>query len=319
MLRLLGGILSALLITQSAYAQSQFLFMGTGSVTGIYYPTGNALCRILEQSDYGRQLTCSAESSGGSIDNIDALGRKELDLAIVQSDIQWRSFFGQAEFTNQGPNVELRSLFSLYPETFSLLVRSDSGIESLADLYGRSLNIGPEGSGQHATSLLMLDALNISSERFASLKQYKPDEQARALCNERVDGIVYVVGHPNTSLREATTMCETRLISLYDQQVNTIIDRFPFFTRASIPELIYANNANAVNTFGVAATMVTTAQLPEEQAYAFVAAIFEQLEYLKSLHPALGQLSATKMLEDGLSAPLHPGALRYYRERGWID
>ncbi|WP_220718050.1 TAXI family TRAP transporter solute-binding subunit [Agarivorans litoreus] len=310
---------AALAINANLAHSNEYLFVGTGNVSGVYYPTGNALCRLLEQSNEHRKLSCTAESSGGSSDNIKALKAGDIDLAIVQSDVHWQAYQGAGEFTEQGAYSELRSLLSLYSEALTVLVNADLRISQIDDLKSHAINLGPVGSGQYSTMQVVMQQLNWQESDFSKITNLKPDEQSRALCGNKTDAIIYVVGHPNTSITRATTMCESNLLSLSKKTIMALAEKYEYFSPVTIKGGTYHGNPNDVSSIGVSATLVADKQLSEQTVYNFVAAIFENLNTLRSLHPALSELNVEQMINTNLSAPLHPGALRYYREQGWVN
>ncbi|WP_432459325.1 MULTISPECIES: TAXI family TRAP transporter solute-binding subunit [unclassified Agarivorans] len=311
-------LLIILSLSSNFTGANEYLFLGTGNVSGVYYPTGNALCRQLEQNSDHRKLSCTAESSGGSSDNIQALRSGDIDLAIVQSDVHWQAYKGSGEFAKQGAYKEMRSLLALYPEAFTVLAKAQLKINQVEQLKGHSVNVGPLGSGQYSTMKLIMQQLHWQDGDFTQLGHLKPDEQSRALCGNKTEAIVYVVGHPNTSITRATTMCESNLLSLSTTTIAALAQKYPYFSPVSIKGGTYHGNPKDVQSIGVSATLVADKQLSEQTAHDFVAAIFENLDTLRALHPALADLKVQQMIHTNLTAPLHPGALRYYQEQGWM-
>jgi TRAP transporter TAXI family solute receptor len=204
----LGLIAGAtLLATDLASAQEQkFITIGTGGVTGVYYPTGGAICRLVNMNRQDHGIRCSVESTGGSVYNVNTIRAGELDMGVVQSDVQYKSLKGEGEeFQDQGPFEELRAVFSVHAEPFTVVARADSGIETFDDLKGKRVNIGNPGSGSRATFEVLMNKLGWTMGDFALAAELKPAEQAQAMCDNNVDAIVYTVGHPNGSIKEATT------------------------------------------------------------------------------------------------------------------
>ncbi|WP_026973490.1 TAXI family TRAP transporter solute-binding subunit [Aliagarivorans marinus] len=315
--RVFSLLIASVLLLTTPLKANEYLFMGTGNVSGVYYPIGNALCRLMEVNQTQRKISCTAESSGGSIDNVSNLLKGEVDLAIVQSDIHWQAYWGRNSFAQQERFSKMRSLMSLHSEAITLLAHQDLELSTLLDLKGKNVNIGPSGSGQHTTMRLIMDSLGWLEPPQVALSELKPDEQSRALCTRKVDAVAYVVGHPNVSIDQATTMCDSTLLSFPESVIDSLTQEYSYFRPITITPGIYQGNPTSVSTLGVSATLVVTSDMSEQTAYNFVAAVMENLDYLRSLHPALAQLSETEMVKVGLSAPLHPGALRYYREHGW--
>ncbi len=309
---------AALLFTLPALAQeTRFITIGTGALTGVYYPTGGAICRLVNRNRQEHQIRCSVESTGGSIFNLNTLRNGEMDFGIAQSDWQHHSYHGTSEFAERGADTNLRSLFSLHGEPFTLMVREQSAIHALEDLPGKRVNIGNPGSGQRATMEVLMQRLGWNQQTFALASELRAAEQSRALCDNRIDAMIYAVGHPNASIQEAVASCNARLVPVTGEAVEALIAERSYYTLATIPAGMYQEEQPEIATFGVKATLVTSATVDEEVVYQLVKALFENLEAFRSLHPAFAHLRAEQMLE-GQSAPLHPGALRYYQESGLL-
>src|SRR5690625_2005712 len=306
-----------LLATGEAQAQQQFVAVGTGGVTGVYYPAGGAICRLVNQGRSEHGIRCSAESTGGSVFNVNTIRQGELDLGVVQSDVQFNSMEGIGQFADAGPDEELRSLFSLHPEPLTLVVRPDSGIESLEDLQGKRVNVGNPGSGQRAAVESLVDQLGGSMDDFELASELPSREQSQALCDNRIDAFLFTVGHPSGSIAEPVATCDAQLVSLEGEAVDTLVEENPYYFSAVIPAGTY-NNEEDVHTYGVGATVVSSTRTADDVIYEVVKAIFENLESFKSLHPAFAVLDAETMVTQGNSAPMHEGAKRYYEEAGLL-
>ena len=312
--------LAALLALGAAQAQGseqRFITIGTGGVTGVYYPAGGAICRLVNRNRSEHGIRCSVESTGGSIYNLNALRQGELDLAVVQSDWQYHAHQGTSEFSNAGPHEELRSVFALHPEPFTVVARQDAEVAHFENLEGKRVNIGNPGSGQRATQAVLLEEMGWSRDHFSMASELSASEQARALCDNSIDAFFYTVGHPSGSIEEASTACATRLVNVTGEAVDALIDRHPYYTRVTIPGGTYRGTDEDVETFGVSATFVTTADVSEEAVYQVVRAVFENFSDFRRLHPAFGELDPERMAQDALTAPMHEGAKRYFREAGF--
>lgn len=297
---------------------AQFVTIGTGGVTGVYYPTGGAICRLVNKDYKTHGIRCSVESTGGSIYNLNAIGNKELDMGIVQSDWQYHAYNGSSKFEDKGPNRELRALFSVHPEPFTVVARKDARVRNFKDLKGKRVNIGNPGSGQRGTMEVLMGALGWDLSDFRLASELKAAEQSKALCDNKVDAIVYTVGHPNASIKESTTACDAVLVSVTGRQVDRLIKDNPFYRHAVIPGGMYRGSDKDVETFGVGATFVSSTSTDPDFIYVVVKAVFENFDDFKKFHPAFANLDKTQMIKDGLSAPLHEGAMRYYKEAGLI-
>jgi hypothetical protein len=297
--------------------EDQFITIGTGGVTGVYYPAGGAICRLVNADRQEHGIRCSVESTGGSVYNVNTMRQGELDFGIVQSDVQYNALKGLgAEFEGQGPFAGLRAVFALHPEPFTLLARADSAIATFDDLKGERVNVSNPGSGSRATFEVLMDAKGWNMDDFALASELKSAEQSSALADNNVDAIAFIVGHPNGSIQEATTTVDANLIPVSGPEVDALVDKNPYFSKAVIPGGMYPGNPDDVETFGVRATFVTRADVSDEAVYQVVKAVFENFEDFKKLHPAFALLDKEEIVTGGLSAPLHPGAERYFKEAG---
>jgi TRAP transporter TAXI family solute receptor len=292
------------------------LSIGTGAVSGVYYPTGGGICRMVTERRGQHGMNCTIASTAGSIANIEGLRSGKFDVVIVQSDVQFEVYEGAGPFAQAGPDPDLRAVFSLHAEPFTVVARADSGIATSADLRGKRVNIGAPGSGARATTEAFMAANRWTMADLAEASALPLDEQAAALAAGRVDAIVFTVGHPAGEIYEATKKTTARLVPVAGPGVNRLLADHPYFAKATIPGGLYRGNDRPTPTFGVRATVITTAEMPDDVVYLVVKSVFENFEEFKSLHVALAQLDPREMAHAGLTAPLHPGAERYYREAG---
>jgi TRAP transporter TAXI family solute receptor len=302
----------------TAEAKTTFVTIGTGGVTGVYYPTGGAISRMINAKRKQYKIRASVESTGGSVFNVNAILTGDLEFGIVQSDRQYQAWFGLAEWKDKGPQKDLRAVFSIHPETITLVASVDSNIRTLGDLKGKRVNIGNPGSGQRQNSIDVLTAVGIDYEQDLQAEGLKASEAPAMLQDGRIDAFFYTVGHPSGAIKEATSgATKVRLIPVTGPRIDSLVDKLPYYAKASIPIKFYpqAQNQEDVPTFGVKATFVTSAKIPDEVVYAIVKEVFDNVEQFKKLHPAYAVLTKENMLE-GLTAPLHPGAIKYYREVG---
>jgi TRAP transporter TAXI family solute receptor len=297
--------------------EGQFITIGTGGVTGVYYPAGGAICRLVNAGRKEHGIRCSVESTGGSVYNVNTMRQGELDFGVVQSDVQYNALEGIGEeFEGQGPFEGLRAVFALHPEPFTVVARADSGVETFDDLKGKRVNVSNPGSGSRATFDVLMGAKGWTLDDFALASELKSAEQSQALADNKVDAIAFIVGHPNGSIQEATTTTDARLVPVSGAEVDALVEENPYFSKAVIPGGMYAGNPDDTETFGVGATFVTTADVPEEVVYQLVKAVFENFAEFQKLHPAFASLDKEEMTSTGLSAPLHPGAEKYFKEAG---
>ncbi|MDR2200248.1 MAG: TAXI family TRAP transporter solute-binding subunit [Deltaproteobacteria bacterium] len=301
----------------SAQEETSFITLGTGGVTGVYYPVGGAICRQVEKSRRLKEhnVRCTVESTGASVFNVNALRSGDLSLGIVQSDVQSFAYEGTEQFAEAGPNKDLRVLFSLQSEAFTLVARDDSNIKVFDDLPGKRMNIGDPGSGNRNTLELLMKEYGWTDSTYSLATDLKPAEMAGALCDNKIDAFVYVVGHPNGSIQEAANTCSSHLVPVTGPKVDAFVTKFPYYPIVTIPGGLYKGTDADVTTFGPKATLMTTASLPEDVAYLVTKAVVSNFDEFKGLHPALASLTKEDLLE-GNSVPFHPGAVRYFKEVG---
>ncbi|WP_294223846.1 TAXI family TRAP transporter solute-binding subunit [uncultured Shimia sp.] len=314
-LKLAGAaIIASMGISAGASAQ-EFISIGTGGVTGVYYPTGGAICRLVNKGRKEHGIRCAVESTGGSVYNINTIKAGELEFGVAQSDWQYHAYNGTSKFADN-PFPDIRAVFSVHPEPFTVIARSDAGVNSFADLKGKRVNVGNPGSGQRATMEVVMDAYGIGMDDFALATEYKGSEMAKQLCDGNIDAMIYTIGHPAAAIKEATTTCDATLVSVTGPEVEKLVADNPFYRVATIPGGMYKGTDGDTTTFGVGATFVTSATVPDEVVYIVAKSVMENVEDFRKLHPAFANLDPAEMVEDGLSAPLHPGAEKAYMELG---
>lgn len=237
-------------------------------------------------------------------------------MGIAQSDWQFHAYNGTSKFESQGPYKDLRAVFSIHPEPFTVVARADAGIKTFDDMKGKRVNIGNPGSGQRGTIEVLMKEMGWTQDDFGQVSELKAAEQSKALCDNKIDAMVYTVGHPSGSIQEATTACDSVLVTVDNAASKSLIEKNDYYRTATIPGGMYRGNDSDVKTFGVGATFVSSTEVPEEVIYNVVKAVFENFDDFRRLHPAFANLKKEEMVKDGLSAPLHPGAAKYYKEAG---
>jgi TRAP transporter TAXI family solute receptor len=313
-----GLLLSATLSAPSMAGETQFVSIGTGGVTGVYYPTGGAICRLVNKNRKKTGIRCSVESTGGSVFNINAIRSGELEMGVAQSDWQFHAYNGTSKFKDVGAFKELRAVFSVHAEPATLVVRADSGIKNFTDLKGKRVNIGQPGSGTVATYAVLEKAFGMDRKDLKLAAELKSSEMGQALCDNKIDAYFFLVGHPAGVIKETTTTCKAKIADIHGPAVVKLVKDNSFYRYASIPAGMYTGTPDAVKTMGVGATFVSSSKVSADVIYEVVKAVFENFEDFKKLHPAFRNLKKTEMVKASLSAPLHDGAMKYYKEVGLI-
>ncbi len=301
-------------LVSESFAATKYVSIGTGAITGVYYPAGGAICRLLNRGRKEHGIRCSVESTGGSVSNLNAVRNGTIDFGITQSDWQHHAYNGTGFFADQKPFKELRSVFSLYSETFTMAVVDKSDIAKLDDMVGRRINFGPQGSGMYATMEVLMAIKGWTKQTFSTVTYLQPSEQPKALCDGKIDVMIYASGNPNGVLQEATQACKVRIISIDRETIDKLIQANSFYVKATIPGGMYAGNPSNIETFGVKASIVTSEKASSDVVYNMTKSVFENFDNFKTLHPVFSSLKKEDMIREGNAAPLHPGALKYFKE-----
>ena len=293
-----------------------FITIGTGGITGVYYPTGGAIAKIVNKKKDKTGIRAAVESTDGSVFNVNAVVAGDLQFGVVQSDRQYQAINGLAEWKDKGKQEDLRAVFSIHPESITLVAAVDASISDIADLKGKRVNIGNPGSGQRQNAIDALEAVGINYNKDLIAEGIKAAAAPGLLQDGRIDAFFYTVGHPSGAIKEATAGArKVRFVSITG--VEDLLAKYPHYAKAKIPVKLYpgAENTDDVDTFGVKATLVTSVRVPDDVVYTVTKEIFENFDLFKKLHPAFATLTKENMLE-GLSATIHPGAMKYYQEAG---
>ena len=260
----LAGLFAAPL---PAAAQQKFITIGTGGITGVYYAVGGAICRLVNKDRAKTGLRCSVESTGGSVYNVNAIKAGELDFGMTQSDVQFNAAKGLAQFKDGGAYGDLRAVFSVHPEPFTLVARKEAGITKFTDLKGKRVNVGNPGSGTRSALEELLVAEGMKLSDFALASELKADEHGPALCDNKIDGFFYGVGHPSANIQDPTTTCGAKLVPLTGPAIDALVKKHAYYAYATIPGGMYSGNPQPTKTYGVLATMVTSAKVPADVVY----------------------------------------------------
>ncbi len=312
-----GFVIASLIASTSLFA-AKFITIGTGGVTGVYYPTGGAICRIMNKNAKDSGVKCTVESTGGSVYNIKTIQQGELDFGIAQSDVVYQASHGEGKFKDK-PFKDLRVVMSIHPELLTLAVRKDSGIKNFFELKGHVINIGNPGSGNEATVKMLFE--NCQKLKLSDIKveQLKAAECPNALKDKKIDGYFYMVGHPTANFKDAANSTEIDLISLKDvPAAQKLVKEKPYYAWGVIPKGMYKGVDHDTVTYGVKAVLVTSAKADEKVVYAMTKAILDNFDKFKKLHPAYKHLTKEDLLKGFDHAILHPGAAKAFKEAGLL-
>jgi len=290
--------------------------LSSGIPGGVYHPVGNAICRMFNLDAEHEAMPCIAMSSDGSISNIRRVESRDSAFGLSQTDVALAAFNGEGPFDVAGPDPKLRTVIALYPEAFTVVARADTGIRDFQDLRGKRVGIGTSGVGYNFTRDVILKFYGETTSPPEHLLEFAPAEQNQALCNNKVDAIIFEAGHPNGLTQEATTDCRARLVRVAGQPIDRLLATHPYYIPSIIPGGMYVGNPSAVPTIGTRAVLVSSSDQPDEVVYAMVKAVADNFGIFRQLHPALATLTIQEMVPTASVMSIHPGALKYYREAG---
>ena len=314
----LSAALAGITLSSAVQAEEKFVTIGTGGQTGVYYVAGQSICRFLNRGAAEHGIKCNAPASGGGVANVHGIRSGEFNFGIMQSDHQFKAMKGVAPFEKEGAMEDIRAVFSLQSEVFTILARRDANIATFDDLKGKRVNIGNPGSGQRDTLEEIMQVKGWDRSAFSLAAELKPAEQASALGDNNIDAMTYFVGHPNGAIQEATTTTDAVLVPVTGAEIDKLLAAKSYYTKADIPGGVYKGNDAPTPSIGGKAVLSTSANASPEVVYQLVKSVFDNIDRFKRLHPAFADLKEADMIKVGLSAPLHEGAVRYYKERGWL-
>lgn len=307
-------------IINSSENQDRFVTIGTAGVTGVYYPTGGGICRLVNRHRARYDIQCSVESTSGSIYNLNALLNGELDLGIAQTDLQYHAYHQTKEIESVANNPDVRSVLDLYVEPLTIVVREDSGIYNLRGIRHKRVNIGAPGSGQRATLETLVKEMKWKMDKdFSFVSELNPVEQSMALCDDKVDAIVFSAGHPNGSIQEAIASCPTRIIPLEDPVIDNLVRKYPYYLKSEIPGGLYQGVDKSLPTFGTRVSLVSSSKVSSDVVYMVTKSVLDTFEGFKKIHPSFDSLTKEQTVGNPEIVPVHEGAIRYFIETGLME
>lgn len=293
---------------------AQFITIGTGGVTGTYYPTGGAICRMVNKQKKTSGIRCSVESTGGSVYNVNTIKAGELDFGIAQSDTTYQAYHGEGKFKGKAI-TELRSTIAIYPELLAFIVRKSAGIKTFTDIKGKKVNIDVPGSGTRMTTEIVLDAFGIKKSELALINELKSSEGPTMLKDNHIDGYFGVFGHPTANIKDAANSVDIDLVPIEGAPIDKLVKKYPYYAKGIISGTFYKGVTHDTPSIGVKAVLVTSSKASEKVVYTVVKTILDNFKAFKKLHPAYKTITKKSLL-DGLSIPQHPGAIKAFKEAG---
>jgi uncharacterized protein len=317
-------IITCLLLSvgsSSLRADQIFIKIGGGDLSGVYFPAGWTIAKMLDAKRDLYGIRATVEATTGATYNLNAILAGYMDFGLTQSDKLYQAVNGLAEWKDRGPQSELRAVFSLYRETLTLVAAEDAGISAIGDLKGKIVSTGNPGSSQHRIVMDALKASGLNPNRDIDQFRVMASEAPALLQDHRIDAFFFTVGHPNDTIKSALTgERKARIIPISGPGIDKLVDEKPYYTKAAIPvnqNYPGVGSQADVATFGVTAILCTSTKVSADVVYVLTKEVFNNLEMFRQQHPAFHNLTPQGML-DGLSVPIHQGALRYFKETGLI-
>jgi TRAP transporter TAXI family solute receptor len=302
-------------------AETAFVTIGSGDFTGVYFPTGLTIAKMINKKRNQSGIRATVESTRGSVFNLNAIMAGYLEFGLAQSDIQYQAVKGLTEWAQKGPQKELRAVFSIHHESVCLVAAVDADINTLTDLKGKKVNLGNPGSGQYQNAIDALQAAGLNPKDDIDAEKVKASEAPVLLQENRIDAFFCTVGHPSETLQNATAgVRKVRFIPITGPAIDQMVADKNYYTKTKVPVAQFypgADNPVDVKSFGVIATLCTSSKMPDHLVYTITKEVFDNFAEFKRQHPAFGDLTKEDMLK-GLSAPLHAGANKYFREVGLL-
>jgi len=302
-----------------ALAQPQiFITIGSGSTTGLYYPTAVGMATIINEADIG--IRANARSTGASVFNARAIGQGQLQMALMQNNIAQYAYRGEGVQAFEGQPVKnLRAVAALYPEVVHVLARADAGIDSIADLSGKRVYVGDVGSGTEQDVMNILAAYDIDFSDLQSAVRGSAGDAVSLLRDNRIDAMFYTVGVGSAAITEAAQTAPIKVVPIGEEQLQMLEQEYAFYTPFTIPSGTYPGMQQDVQTVTLKAMLAADAALPEEAVYNFAKTLFQdKLDafYNDIQNPNLKKYFTLETALEGVPIPLHPGAERFFREAG---
>jgi TRAP transporter TAXI family solute receptor len=309
----LFGVCMAVVFLIGAVASVQAadnLVLATGGTAGTYYPFGGAMAKIWNSKI--KDMNVTAQTSGASGENVRLINKKEVELALVQSDTLDFAFNAKEAFKE--PLKGMSVIATLYPEIVQVVVAAGSPVKTFADLKGKKVGVGAPGSGTEANFRQLLDAYGMKKEdvnaQFLSFS-----ESAEAFKDKHIDAFIVTAGIPNSGIMDVATQNEIRILDIPADVSAKLTQKYPFLAAVKVPANTYKGQTAEASTVAVNAVLIAGNQLKDDMVYNLTKALFENQADLASAH-AKGKEVNLKYAVQGVSIPFHPGAVKYFQEKG---
>ncbi len=287
------------------------MILATGGTSGTYYPFGGAMAQIFNAKIPNMNVT--AQATGASVENCKLLGKKEAELAILQNDMLDYAYNGTEAFKD-GKIDNLRGIATLYPEIVQIVASVDSGIANVQDLKGKKVSVGAPGSGVEANVRQIFEATGLTYNDM-TVNYLSFAESADSFKDKHIESFFVTAGIPNAAIQDISAQNKIAMVSLSDDVIKTLTQKYPFFVEYTIPAGTYNGQTYDVKTVAVMATLATSSDISEDVIYNITKALFDNQPELAQAHAKGKELILEKAV-NGISIPFHPGAEKFYKEKG---
>lgn len=316
--RILAASCGILLSMTLAWGQSTtFITIGSGSTSGLYYPTAVGIAKILSEADVG--LRANARSTGASVYNANAIGEGSLQMGMMQNNIAYYAYNGTGVEAFKNNSIEnLRGVIGLYPEAIHILARKDANIETVADLAGKRVYVGDVGSGTEQDAMNILNAFGVSFDDLQATVRGSSGNAVGLLRDDKIAAMFYTVGLGSSAIVEAAQTAPVTVVSIPQEQLDQLQQEYAFYTPFTIPGGTYPGVDEEVQTVTLKAMLGASSELSEDDVYTFMNTIFnEKLDafFNDIQNPNLKQFFTVDSGLEGMSIPLHPGAVKFFEEQ----
>jgi TRAP transporter TAXI family solute receptor len=282
--------------------------IGTGGTGGVYYPMGGGVAEVLNKHVEG--VTARAEVSGASTENCRLVSTNEQQIALANADAVYYAYNGGREFKQP---LKILSMFSMYPSNMQIVCLKNSPIQSIQDLKGKRVAVGPPGGNNFVMTWTILKAYGFTEKDIKPVYQTYV-ESVGAMKDGAIDAVFVLAGYPTSAILDLSTTRDIRMIPMESNMIKKVTDEFKFYSDGAVPPGVYRGVTQTIPGLAVQNVWIAYKDLPETLIYKIVKAIFDQKDYLVTVHKKAAEMN----LQDAVKVPcpMHPGAIKYFKEKG---
>lgn len=299
--------------TSAALADGKRLTLATGGTSGVYFPLGGAIAQVISTKSDGK-FSVTAQATGASGENMRLVQANDVDFAMVQNDVADAAYKGTPPFRPDNKMTDVMAMGRLYPEYLHVVASTDSGVKKLEDFKGKKVSVGARGSGNEVNCRQIFQYFGLDYKNVEPI--FLPyGETADQFKDRQLDGFVFTIGTPNPAIQDITTAQSVQFIPVEGAKVDELVGKFPFLVKDAIPAGTYKGQDKPVPTLSVQCILVVNKNMSDDDVYAMTKALYENLDDVAKAHNKGTEISVAHAA-DGITIPFHPGAARYFAEKG---